>query len=1097
MDQELIQLIKDLTNKVNILYEDRERQGTIHEQRMNVQNSNVEDPHLRIRAPAYEVENYPELIEEFPDTEDDIFRSPLKEDERKEIVYGYPKFRVVNYQPPPLNDTARTAVKKVDGLLYSIQQSSANITRPIDQYRHEQLRSGRTVDPDNDDDIIAMDSIRRLITDLASSNSQSRVENIHKSLEFRGKAPQMVEPTVKPIYEEEKFDAILATKKTAVKPKSSRTRPFRQRQQPASGYAPATVNILYEDRERQGTIHEQRMNVQNSNVEDPHLRIRAPAYEVENYPELIEEFPDTEDDIFRSPLKEDERKEIVYGYPKFRVVNYQPPPLNDTARTAVKKVDGLLYSIQQSSANITRPIDQYRHEQLRSGRTVDPDNDDDIIAMDSIRRLITDLASSISQSRVENIHKSLEFRGKAPQMVEPTVKPIYEEEKFDAILATKKTAVKPKSSRTRPFRQRQQPASGYAPATEVQNFIKRARNQDLNKVSKLLPSRRPPRKVPRRLGKIDGQSMGELDNFEGIQYPVRRSHKALPRSSLHVPALQLPPALPRKKSLSGLRPNINFPSSSQKTKDDQGIYENYHKRSGGTSIHSGNRESMETELRFLQPTFYDPQEDWRPPPGSGSEETERIRSTSALQNGFLELDMQEIPQVPMECEEAPVQSPTFWPIPQSVDLHKDSTPSYQLVETARYQGRRLLGRYTNHRQDQGNVLTEHQLCSEKTTKPGIPSEGIEILSHPQTDNQTLGDLRREASKLISKGQTTLRTMASFIGKAQAIIEELYTEQNEIMDSVCNSHSTSPQEFHLVERPAIEICQRHSLGDRCGILILLVFVASIRGLSPHQRKRIVECIICTPTPKFCWSLCAGLFRKYHYVGIREEVWRYHFSKITQDFRRYIGSLPENQHPPPDDVCTYIPESRGCSQQIECSNRVVNPEHDLRQDHLSLWNQLLVSQLDPIVQPVLLSTLEPDPTGITEGEEREVNINSNNPLLEISNLVPRSVEINSSTADNTRSICDRPRTQKRKVSHDRQQELVTRGMEDQRSTLETEGYSEHAIRLIDPNQREIKRRTRNSAIQQGFLDWLETNKDSCNQDTISLINYLSEIYSKKRL
>ncbi|OMJ08869.1 hypothetical protein AYI69_g10905, partial [Smittium culicis] len=69
MEQELIQLIKDLTNKVNILYEDRERQGTSHEQRMNVQNSDVEDPHLRVRAPAYEVENYPELIEEFPDME--------------------------------------------------------------------------------------------------------------------------------------------------------------------------------------------------------------------------------------------------------------------------------------------------------------------------------------------------------------------------------------------------------------------------------------------------------------------------------------------------------------------------------------------------------------------------------------------------------------------------------------------------------------------------------------------------------------------------------------------------------------------------------------------------------------------------------------------------------------------------------------------------------------------------------------------------------------------------------------------------------------------------------------------------------------------
>ncbi|OMJ08838.1 hypothetical protein AYI69_g10913 [Smittium culicis] len=402
---------------------------------------------------------------------------------------------------------------------------------------------------------------------------------------------------------------------------------------------------------------------------------------------------------------------------------------------------------------------------------------------------------------------------------------------------------------------------------------------------------------------------------------------------------------------------------------------------------------METEPRFLQPIFYDPQEDWRPHPGSGSEETERIRSSSALQNGVPEHDMQadiekglyyfyrpsgclptyfdppemqEIPQVLMEWEDVPVQSPTFWPIPHPVDLHKDSTPGYQLVETARYEDRRLLGRYTNYRQDQGNLLTEHQICSEKTTKPGIPSEGIEILPHSQTDNQTLGygdKLQGHVSEgpkgqgqrlkgrrieaylqrpnnseshgfIHWEGSSNVSSFTTRASNAQTFVrvEELYTEQNEIMDSVCNSHSTSPPEFDLVERPAIEIewsivpsrksragnfyrCQRYSLGDRCGIPILLGFVASIIGLSLHQRQSIVGCIICTPTPKCCWSLCVDLFRQYHKVGIREEVWRYHFSKITQNFRRHMGSLPENQHPPPDDVCAYITESSGCSQQID--------------------------------------------------------------------------------------------------------------------------------------------------------------------------------------
>ncbi|PVU85247.1 hypothetical protein BB561_006971, partial [Smittium simulii] len=158
MEQELIQFIKDLSGKVNILYNEREANSTHQEQEMKVQSSNGEDPYLRARAPMYEVENYPQLTEEFSDMEKNIFRFPLKDKEKKEIVYGFPKFKAINYLPPPLNDSTSTAVKKVDGLLYNIQQSLANITRPIDLYRHDQLRKNRVIDPKNDEDIIILET---------------------------------------------------------------------------------------------------------------------------------------------------------------------------------------------------------------------------------------------------------------------------------------------------------------------------------------------------------------------------------------------------------------------------------------------------------------------------------------------------------------------------------------------------------------------------------------------------------------------------------------------------------------------------------------------------------------------------------------------------------------------------------------------------------------------------------------------------------------------------------------------------------------------------------------------------------------------------
>ncbi|PVU88060.1 hypothetical protein BB561_006052 [Smittium simulii] len=51
MEQELIQLIKDLSDKVNILYNEREANSTHQEQEMKVQSSSGKDPYLRARAP--------------------------------------------------------------------------------------------------------------------------------------------------------------------------------------------------------------------------------------------------------------------------------------------------------------------------------------------------------------------------------------------------------------------------------------------------------------------------------------------------------------------------------------------------------------------------------------------------------------------------------------------------------------------------------------------------------------------------------------------------------------------------------------------------------------------------------------------------------------------------------------------------------------------------------------------------------------------------------------------------------------------------------------------------------------------------------------
>ncbi|PVU87545.1 hypothetical protein BB561_006295, partial [Smittium simulii] len=104
-NQETLNHIKELTEKVNQLLRERGSQ------------EEPEDPHVTTRIPVTDLTAYPELIEALPSIEEDFFRSPLTDEERKNALYSCPKNSSMNYIPPPLNDSASSAVKKTDSAL--------------------------------------------------------------------------------------------------------------------------------------------------------------------------------------------------------------------------------------------------------------------------------------------------------------------------------------------------------------------------------------------------------------------------------------------------------------------------------------------------------------------------------------------------------------------------------------------------------------------------------------------------------------------------------------------------------------------------------------------------------------------------------------------------------------------------------------------------------------------------------------------------------------------------------------------------------------------------------------------------------------------
>ncbi|OMJ13724.1 hypothetical protein AYI69_g8871, partial [Smittium culicis] len=155
-------------------------------------------------------------------------------------------------------------------------------------------------------------------------------------------------------------------------------------------------------------------------IEEPEDRFvvtRPPTTDLTVYPELFNALPSIEEDFFRIPLTEDERKDAIYSCPRSSSMNYQPLPLNDSTSAAVKKADATLHGIQAALVQATRPIDYYVHRRIQDTPEVTLD-DPHIVFANTMRVLLADIAATVTQGRLDNLHKGLDLPGKPQQLVE-------------------------------------------------------------------------------------------------------------------------------------------------------------------------------------------------------------------------------------------------------------------------------------------------------------------------------------------------------------------------------------------------------------------------------------------------------------------------------------------------------------------------------------------------------------------------------------------------------------------------------------------------------------------------------------------------------
>ncbi|OMJ26897.1 hypothetical protein AYI69_g3689 [Smittium culicis] len=118
----------------------------------------------------------------------ELVQQLLRENERNQE----PEDPSMNYSPPPLNDSASSAVKKADTALYGIQVALAQATRPIDYFVHRRILENPGLDTSEDPEVVFVSTMRALLSDVAATPA------VHDPREDRGSPTSPRPPQAQP-----------------------------------------------------------------------------------------------------------------------------------------------------------------------------------------------------------------------------------------------------------------------------------------------------------------------------------------------------------------------------------------------------------------------------------------------------------------------------------------------------------------------------------------------------------------------------------------------------------------------------------------------------------------------------------------------------------------------------------------------------------------------------------------------------------------------------------------------------------------------------------------------------------------------------------
>ncbi|PVU90869.1 hypothetical protein BB561_004670 [Smittium simulii] len=832
--------------------------------------------------------------------------------------------------------------------------------------------------------------------------------------------------------------------------------------------------------------------------EDEFITTRAPASELKIYPMLKDALPSIEEDFFCIQLTEKKRKGAIHSCPRSSFMNYLPPLLNNSALTAVRKADSTLHGIQVALAQATRPVDYYVHRIIQDNPSITSD-DPRFLFADTMGVLLSDIAATVTQGRLDNLHRGMDLPGNPQQLVESEVKPLMGQDKLDVLIAQKAPAKKVRIRK--PFCGRQQygtqnSTSSYtAPAQTTEATIPTPTGPPVGGRLAMFKQTWGSSRTTNRSGTLLRrvlESQERNERFDGednkdvnVQRAVALWATTIDNAPTSVQAEAQSRGPPDPDGGSSIIANKESNRGSQITRSRilQPTVRNS-KEDRGTQTCS---RLTETELSLSCLHMQTNQ-------AKGLHDVSRSRRR-IYAHPYTQL-LQEVSALLLKRESIPIQSAPVWTVSQPAHFYQGAPPDTIMGENTEHQNICIPGRHPNYwgvkkdMQDKygpsifqadrtgiqnqvrevdnnaisvnnpfwyGDQFTEHEPQSSFLRDSGPPLRSDKTIESWPDDVKMPGEIYWESPSYVgchtpgsSNAETTLGTQ-----KQVLIIDE-------DMDINCDTHRTCQTEPVVLERPIGSLewsivppgdprtgtlyrCQRHRLGDSCGLTILL---------------------------KCCWPFGISLLRQYHHSSICKEVWWDDLHETARNCRRNMEPLHSDEHAPSSHIRSVCNESSGCTEPTDRTDGMVYVRPSVLKNNGIIWanddkhkankilqlvsgqqsrrSELSDIQLVEVDQPLLLPPMEPGIPCSPESAPRASDDYFNHTSMENSNLVSGSTGIISCSATASTGNDGHTRPQKRKISAVEQQELVPHGMENQRRVLQAQGLSDTAINIIVSNK-----------------------------------------------